>query len=112
METLFALLIGFALADFAMQSDAMARGKNRHNKPSYIPAGQTPVAVWPYYLSAHALIHAGAVWCVTGDVRLGVAEFVLHWIIDFLKCENITNPHMDQLLHFMCRVIYAVIASV
>ena len=110
MEMLFKLLIGHALADYALQTDTMARGKNRHNVPQGIPPGQKVVAVWWHFLSAHALIHAGAVWLVTGNVWFGLAEFVLHWCIDFAKCENWTNPHQDQAFHVACKVAYVLLA--
>lgn len=106
VTTLFALLIGHALADYPLQGDAIAKGKNRHNPPYGIPPGQKPAAVWTHYLTAHALIHAGFVWAITGSGWCGAIEFVLHWIIDFAKCENWTNPHQDQLLHVVCKVCY------
>lgn len=102
----FALLIGHALADYPLQGDATAKGKNRNNPPHGIPPGQKPCAVWFHYLTAHALIHAGFVWAITGYVWLGVAEFVLHWFIDFAKCENLTDPHTDQILHVGCKLLY------
>jgi Protein of unknown function (DUF3307) len=105
------LLIGHALADFPLQGDAMARGKNRHSVPVGIPPGQKPVAVWFHYLTAHALIHAGAVWMITGNHWLGLAEGMVHWVIDFVKCENWTDPHEDQLLHIACKVVWAFIVS-
>ena len=106
-EAFFLLMVGHALADFSLQSDAMAKGKNRHRKPDYIPDGQKYVPCWHYWLTAHALIHGGIVYVLTGDIRLGLAETVLHWVIDFAKCENWTNPNVDQVLHLMCRVVYA-----
>lgn len=106
----FALLIGHALADFPLQGPYISQMKNRHNKPDYIPAGQKPVAaVWTHCLTAHALIHAGFVWAITGSVTLGAVEFVLHWMIDFAKCENWTNPHQDQALHIACKAAYVLI---
>jgi len=72
--------------------------------------GQKPVAVWWHYMTAHALIHAGAVWLVTGNVWFALAEFVLHWAIDFAKCENWTNPHADQALHVACKVAYMLLS--
>lgn len=105
--TLFALLIGHAVADFALQSDSMARGKNRNRPPENIPPGQVPMAIWPYWLTSHALIHAGAVWLVTGNMWLAAAELVVHWVIDFAKCENWTGIHTDQFLHVMCKVLWA-----
>lgn len=84
----------------------MARGKNRHNKPQNIPPGQHPQKIWPYWLTSHALIHAGAVALITGSVALGVLEFVLHSHIDFAKCENWTGIHVDQALHIACKIAY------
>jgi len=108
LSTFFQLLIGHALADYPLQGEAMAKGKNRNNPPHGVPAGQKPVKVWFHYLTAHALIHSGAVLLVTGNYYLALAELVLHWIIDFAKCENWTNPHVDQLLHIGCKVGYVV----
>lgn len=106
-ELLFKLLFVHALADFSLQSDAMAKGKNRHKKPDYIPDGQKLVPCWPYWLTAHALISGGMVYLVTGSWYMGIVETVIHWILDFAKCENVTNPHSDQALHVLCRFIYA-----
>jgi Protein of unknown function (DUF3307) len=102
----FALMIGHALCDYPWQGDAIAKGKNRHSVPHGIPPGQKPCSVWIHYLTAHALIHAGSVWVITGNPWLGLIEFLAHWAIDFCKCENWTNPHQDQMLHIFCKVIY------
>lgn len=107
----FALMIGHDIADFPLQPAEMASGKNR-NKPidmSKVPLGQKPIRVWWHYLTAHALIHSGAVWLVTGMAWFALAEFVLHWVIDFAKCDNRTNPHQDQALHVACKVVYCIV---
>jgi hypothetical protein len=105
----YALLIGHALCDYPWQGDAVAKGKNRHNPPYGIPPGQKPVAVWFHYLTAHALIHSGSVWVITGNVWLGLGELFFHWFIDFAKCENMTNPHEDQILHIACKFAWTAI---
>lgn len=102
----FSLMIGHALADFPLQGEAIAKGKNRHAPPHGVPPGQKPVALWFHYLTAHTLIHAGFVWLITGWVWLGVAELVAHWLIDFAKCENWTNPHEDQAAHIICKIAW------
>jgi hypothetical protein len=33
-------------------------------------------------------------------------EFVLHWWIDFAKCEKWTNFHQDQGLHLLSKLAY------
>jgi len=108
---LFQLLIGHAVADFALQSEVMSKGKNRHRKPDYIPEGQKFVSTWGYWMSAHCLIHAGAVYIVTGIWWLAVVQFVFHFILDFIKSDNLTNPNQDQLLHCIVLVATALIAS-
>ena len=100
------LLIGHALVDFALQPTSMALGKNRNRKLDDSPYGHDYFPNWAYWLSAHAFIHGGAVWLITGNIYLGLIEIILHWIIDFAKCENWTNIHVDQILHLVCKVIY------
>ena len=108
---LFRLMIGHAFADYEFQTRAMGMGKNRNRSidMSLVPEGQKVVRVWYHYLTAHALIHAGMVWLATGNPVLGFAEFILHWLIDFAKCENWTNPHEDQILHFLTKIAYVAI---
>lgn len=109
MEVFFKLLIGHALADFALQSDWIAKNKNRH---APIPAGYNlslhgPIQlVWPYVLSAHALIHGAFAYAATGMLWIGVAETVAHWLIDFGKCEKWYGIHTDQFLHIGCKVAW------
>ena len=99
----FKLLISHALCDFALQTPSMASGKNRNIRPvdHAIPPGQKLATVWPYWLTSHALIHAGGVFVVTGSVWAALFQFFSHWFIDFMKCENFTNIHVDQALHIL-----------
>ena len=60
-------------------------------------------------MSAHCLIHAGFVWVITGGVLFALAEFVLHWIIDVLKCEGKTSFAVDQWLHVGSKVLYVAV---
>lgn len=96
---LLKLIMGHALADFGLQSDWVAINKNRH-------LNKTPVH-WLYVLSAHALIHGMAVWLITGNIYLGLAETAAHGMIDFGKCESLYGIHVDQGLHFSCKVLWA-----
>lgn len=105
------LVVGHAFGDFVAQGEAMAMGKNRHR-----PAGVGPPAgrffpAWPYWMSAHALMHGAAVALATQSVPLGVAEAVAHWGIDFGKCEDWYGFHMDQALHILCKVAWVVLAT-
>lgn len=104
---LFKLIIGHAIMDFWAQSDALAQMKNRNrDNSSRIPPGQKPQILWPYALTAHALMHGAAVWFITGQCFLGIAETVCHWLIDFGKCENWYGIHQDQFLHVVCKIIW------
>jgi len=104
LELLFMLLAGHALADFALQPTAMAKGKNRHNvtKPSHPDAKRMPS--WHMWLTAHAFIHGGIVALVLGYWWIGLFEVILHWIIDFHKCENSYGMYTDQALHIVCKL--------
>jgi hypothetical protein len=105
----FKFLAGHALADFVLQPTSMAVGKNRNRKFDGNPDVEKYRPHWPYWLTAHALIHGGIVWLITGNVFLGFLEAALHWIIDFAKCENWTNIHIDQILHMLCKACYIII---
>lgn len=96
------LLVGHALVDYPLQGEAMATEKDRHSKSPL--QAQVP---WFYWLTAHALIHGGAVALITQSIWLGLAETVLHWFIDFIKCDGWTNIHQDQALHVACKVVWA-----
>lgn len=102
------LLVSHAICDFSLQIDTMAKGKNRHTAAIILlPPGQKFVPCWQYWLSAHALIHGGGVSLVTGSVFWRVFAAIVHWITDFLKCDNWTNPHTDQLIHGLTILIIA-----
>ena len=97
----FYLLAGHALADFPFQAGPIAIEKNRHSTTQL----QKEVP-WYYWLTAHALVHGLVVGLLTGRPDLGIGEAVLHWFIDFAKCEGWTNIHIDQALHVLCKALW------
>jgi hypothetical protein len=106
----FALLIGHALADFPLQGGFLANAKNRHTDLAAIFGTTTvPKYLWVHALTVHSLIHAGAVWFVTGSVTLALIEFVAHWVIDVAKCEGLTSFSADQLMHAACKLAFVVL---
>lgn len=107
MTELLLLLMGHALADFGLQSEAMAKGKNRNRlvDPVSVPPGQKMLPAWGYWMTAHALIHGLAVTLILGPVW-GIAETCAHWLIDFGKCENAYGIHYDQFAHLVCKVLW------
>ena len=102
-----ALAIGHVLADFPLQGMFLSQAKNRKLQLSEEFNTNNAQGVWLHAMSAHSLIHCGAVWLITGSVLLGLIEFVLHWIIDFAKCENWIQFNTDQYFHYSCKIIYA-----
>lgn len=110
---LFALLIGHAIGDYALQGEFLSRAKNRHAKlEQFFGGNKVPGGLWLYALGAHSLIHAAPVWILTGSVGLAALEVVLHALIDFAKCEGWTRFGTDQLLHVACKVTYVVLVAV
>lgn len=97
-QMLFVLAVCHSLADYPLQGDFLSQGKNRNT-----PLGKL---FWPYALSSHALIHGGFVFAVTGSVTLGLLETVIHAGTDWLKCENKISMLTDQLIHYVCKVIW------
>ena len=97
----FALLVFHALADFPLQGDYLARQKVR-------VTADGPVE-WMVALCAHSLIHAGAVWLVTGSKLLGMTELVLHALIDSGRGNARFGLLADQALHILCKAAYVAI---
>ena len=109
---LFAFAIGHVLTDYPLQGSFLAQAKNRHNS-TIILAGEAkpPRGLWIHALTAHSLIQGGAVWVISGSVTLAALEVVLHWAIDFFKCEGWFGYTTDQALHITCKAAYALVIS-
>jgi hypothetical protein len=99
-------MVGHALCDFPLQAGPIAIEKCRHSKTDL----QKSVP-WYYWLTAHALVHGGAVLLITKSPFLGLLETVVHWLIDFGKCEGWYSVHVDQALHVGCKVVWCVLIS-
>lgn len=101
---LFALVIGHMLADYPLQGDFLAVHKNRH--VSHPASEEFPDRLWLHCLLAHSFIHAGFVWMISGRVVFAIAEAVLHFFLDFIKCERWTSYSADQGFHVLCKAAY------
>lgn len=93
-----ALCIAHVLADFPLQGEFLSQAKNRFTDIGF--------ALWRWCLPAHAAIHAGFVWALTGSLWLGVAEFICHGFIDWLKCNQDISFTQDQIAHYACKGIW------
>lgn len=105
MMLFFLLLVGHALADYPLQGPFIGQFKNRHATRGDAFNGNAFVPWW-HLMTAHALIHGGFVAVLTHSLGLGLAEVVLHWLIDAAKCEGWTGINTDQALHIGCKLLW------
>lgn len=103
MVELFALMVfAHALADYPLQGDFLSKAKN-HTAP-------IPGVPWYQALFAHSTIHAGFVGIITGSVWLALAEYVVHTLTDYAKCDSRISFNTDQAIHIGCKAVWAVLA--
>jgi hypothetical protein len=109
IQVLFLLFVGHALMDYPLQGEFLSTCEK---PPSALQAaGSLPSeGNLAWCMSAHCLIHAVTAWAITGCFLLCVIKFILHWIIDFAKCENLTTFNLDQALHYLCKIAYLIVA--
>ena len=98
-----AFVVIHALADFPLQGDYIAKQKSRRHADTH--------SVWIVALTAHCIIHAGGVWLVSGSMAFGLAELILHSLIDIGKGEEKFGLVTDQLLHLACKLAYALMLA-
>ena len=92
--------MGHFVCDFVLQTDRMAREKI---------AGSDVTLNWRWWLISHAATHGLAVALLTGVPRLGLAEMVLHAIIDWCKGRFRFSLALDQGLHLACKLLWVVL---
>lgn len=109
----FVLLFFHALADYPLQGEFLAQGKNRHTE-----LGKDH---WYILLPMHAMIHAGFVFLATMGIAIyfglpyvllvaliyGVFEFMSHCLIDDAKCNCVISFREDQFRHICMKFGYA-----
>lgn len=99
MSLFIKLMIGHFLADYPLQGDFLSKAKNHKNPVPNVP--------WYQALFAHAALQAGAVWLITDNYWVAGAELVLHFVIDYLKCNDSLSFNEDQVAHTLCKAVYA-----
>lgn len=102
---IFLLVSGHFFVDFAVQNQFVAQYKCRSPKKLLTDEDHS-LTIWPWVLTAHSFHHGLAVYLITQNLTLGVLETVVHWLIDYAKCEHWFNFHMDQILHILTKFIW------
>jgi|ERR1700722_413136 len=92
------LFAGHALCDYPLQGDFLSKGKN-HRQP-------IPGVPWQQCMLAHCLIHAGMVTFLTRSFTLGMCEFTVHLVTDFLKNDGQLSFNQDQAVHYACKIAW------
>jgi hypothetical protein len=103
-QILFWLVTGHFVMDYALQGNTMALQK------SPVPGARDEVlnkaVPWPYWMTAHALMHGAVVLVVTGSFTLGLLETAIHGGTDLAKCCRKIGIHTDQAIHLACKVAW------
>jgi hypothetical protein len=103
IELLALLLLAHFLLDYPLQGDFLSKAKNRVNPIPHVP--------WYQAMFAHTAMHGIAVGLITGIWILAVLEMAIHWITDDLKCRGELTFNQDQAIHIICKVVWAIIAT-
>jgi len=101
LELFVMLAMGHCVADYPLQTDRIAVEKC---------PGRGVTLPWGWWLAAHGGTHGFFVGWITGRPLLGLAEWIVHMAIDFGKCRRCYNLAVDQGLHLLCKLVWAVLA--
>jgi hypothetical protein len=111
VQLFFALLVGHAIADYPLQGAFLASHKSRHrawhessDEGQGLELGGR--CLWVHCMTAHSFIQAGMVWLLTGSFLFFLIEFILHWVIDAMKCEGLFGFTTDQIFHVICKAAF------
>lgn len=98
------LFAAHAFGDYPAQGDFLSKGKNHRTSPylAWMP--------WYWCLFAHTMIHAGLVLLITNSLSMALAEFVIHSLTDYAKCDGRLNMDQDQAIHLGCKILWAILA--
>lgn len=106
LTDLFYLIGAHFVFDFPLQGADTAMEKNNNSK-SQLQA----IVPWYYWMTAHCFMQAIPVAMITGSVALGLAEFVVHFVTDFAKCNRYLTLGQDQAIHIACKILWAALAA-
>jgi hypothetical protein len=99
LKLFFVLAAAHFLFDFPLQGQYLADGKNR-----FKPIPGTP---WYWCMGGHCMLHAAAVYLITGSIILGFAELLAHLWLDDAKCAGDSTFDRDKICHLTFKLIWA-----
>jgi hypothetical protein len=97
INILILLILAHFVADFVLQNDRMAVEKC---------PGKDVVLHWTWWMAGHTALHGLFVAVITGIPLLGLAEWIIHFAIDYGKCRGYYNLGMDQAFHIFCKMLW------
>ena len=99
---LFLLIALHFVADYPLQGNEVAIGKNKFKDPKHLGVP------WYYWMLGHAFTHGVAVFLVTQVTLFLILETLSHFIIDYTKCKypEYWTIHEDQAAHIVCKVAW------
>jgi hypothetical protein len=103
---LFLFFAMHALFDYPLQGDFTGKGKSNVDPIQGVP--------WYQLMFAHSILQAFGVYLVCGELWIAMMEFALHFAIDYAKCNGWLGDgekafNVDQSLHYVCKLTWAVI---
>ena len=101
-DLLVLLFMGHFVGDFVLQHDRMAVEKC---------AGKDNTLPWRWRMAGPCSCHGLIVALLCGVPLLGLAEFGVHWLLDWSKCRFRFSLGFDQLLHLVCKVVWVAVLS-
>ncbi len=105
IKTLWWLLCAHVLTDYILQPEWMMH----HKDPTtleYHDELDSKYGPWWWSMLAHSVLNGAAVAGITGNLWLGMAEIILHFITDTMKCLGIINAWQDQNIHISSKLIW------
>lgn len=109
VAVLFGLIAAHFICDYVFQPFAMFKGKNHLASKLDDTA---PNINWWYWLTAHSAMHGVAVYIVTRNLYLDLAETTAHWLIDWGHNAGKYSLHAEQAMHLACKLLWALIVLV
>lgn len=100
---LLLMLAAHFIADYPLQGDFLSTQKN-----PYL-AAEKRFMPWEQAMLAHCAIQAGFVLLLTGNIFLCLAELVVHFSTDIIKCAGRISFNTNQYINFGCKVLWVIL---